>query len=131
MKTLAFKRFLRTNQTEAETALWRFLRAKRLNKFKFRRQVAVGPYVVDFMCCKNKLIIEIDGGQHNEIIAQAYDVTRSKYLNAKGFTIIRFWNDEVLTQKEEVLNKILDFLDPSPSESGDSSTSPAQAGRGD
>jgi len=86
-------RTLRQSQTEAEEAFWNQVKAKRFQGLKFKRQVPVGIYTVDFICIEEKIIIEIDGGQHNE---NAQDDARTKYLCNKGYKVIRFWNNEVL-----------------------------------
>ena len=99
---------LRQNMSEAETRLWHHLRAGRLNGYKFRRQQPMGDYIVDFVCVTPKLIIEADGGQHAE--QAKYDQARSLYLNDLGFTVLRFWNDEILRQTDEVLAEILRVL---------------------
>ena len=99
---------LRQNMSEAETRLWHHLRAGRLNGYKVRRQQPMGNYIVDFVCVTPKLIIEADGGQHAE--QAEYDQARSLYLNGLGFTVLRFWNDDILRQTEEVLAEILRVL---------------------
>jgi very-short-patch-repair endonuclease len=98
-------RRLRLTPTEAETRLWSHLRRKQLEGFRFRRQHPLGPYVVDFFCAANKLIVEVDGGQH----AEDSDV-RTKWLEAHGYRVIRFWNNDVLANTEGVLLMILDAL---------------------
>jgi very-short-patch-repair endonuclease len=87
-------RWLRRDRTEAEARLWRYLRNRQLEGAKFRFQSPVGPYVVDFLCTEAKLIVELDGGQHGEQIAQ--DALRTKALEAAGYTVLRFWNNDVL-----------------------------------
>ncbi len=96
-------RALRGNMTEAEKALWRVLRREQLG-VKFRRQVAVGPYIVDFLCHPAKLVIELDGGQHAE--ARGYDEKRSRFIEGEGFDVLRFWNNEVLENIEGVLQVV-------------------------
>jgi very-short-patch-repair endonuclease len=103
-----FKKALRLNQTEAEEILWYRLRNRNLNGFKFRRQYVLYGYIVDFVCLREKLIIELDGGQHAE--RKIYDKKRSKLLEANGFRIIRFWNNELLSNIECVLETIYDAL---------------------
>jgi len=84
---------LRLEPTPAERKLWSILRGDKLNGISFRRQHAIGNYIVDFVSIKKKLIIELDGGQHLE---QAdYDVERTRYLEAQGYKVIRFWNNQV------------------------------------
>ena len=109
-KIQQYARVLRGNQTPAETWLWIMLRAHRFSGFKFRRQVPIGPFIVDFYCHQERLVIELDGGQHNLLEAQSYDRRRSQFLNQKGLSVIRFWNNDALRQKEAVLGQIWDFL---------------------
>ena len=99
-----FVKNLRKNQTEAETRLWAILRSRRFCHIKFRRQRIIGSYIVDFVCLKHRLIVELDGSQH--LVDQAYDTTRTYFLNSKGFKVLRFWNDQVLREQEVVLNAI-------------------------
>ena len=96
-------RELRKNMTDAERLLWSKLRRKQLG-VKFRRQVPIGNYIVDFLCPAKKLIIELDGSQH---IDSEYDRKRDKFLESKGYTILRFWDNEVLKETEAVLQRIL------------------------
>ena len=106
-------RALRTSQTDAEQKLWHLLRSRNLAQTKFRRQHPVGPYVVDFICLNEKLVVEIDGGQHQQ--QQIYDMRRTVFLEQAGYRVIRFWNDDVLTKTDSVLQVIYDALgDPSP-----------------
>ncbi len=101
-------RQLRKNMTDTEQCLWRHLRKKQLGDALFRRQFEVGAYIVDFVCLSARLIVECDGGQHQE--QQAYDQRRDAYLRAQGFTILRFWNHEVLQETSVVLERILSYL---------------------
>ena len=103
-------RELRQHQTDAEALLWHHLRSRKMLGLKFRRQRAIGPYFADFACLEAGLVIELDGGQHNEDSALAYDHQRESFLRRAGFTTLRFWNHEVLTQTESVLEKILQTL---------------------
>ncbi|MDG2917173.1 endonuclease domain-containing protein [Bisgaard Taxon 10/6] len=108
---------LRSDMTEAEWALWYHLRAKRFCGIKFYRQKIVGNYIADFLSLNPKLIIELDGSQHAEQIE--YDRIRTAYLEEQAFTVIRFWNDEVLRDINMVLDVIFDAVHndfPSPSE---------------
>lgn len=102
-------RTLRKNMTPAEQRLWKHLRGKQLGGYRFRRQQPLGAYILDFICVESKLVIEIDGGQHATQIP--YDETRTQYLQNLGFTVIRFWNNEVLQQTEAVLTAILHKLE--------------------
>jgi very-short-patch-repair endonuclease len=97
-------RSLRSQQTDAEARLWYHLRAHRFLGLKFKRQQPIGPYIVDFICMQKSLVIELDGGQHAQ--AHAYDAQRSAYLEAQGFRVLRFWNNEVLNDTESVLDEI-------------------------
>lgn len=99
-------RQLRSNQTNAEQHLWYYLRAHRLQGLKFKRQVPIGLYIVDFVCTHAGIIVEVDGGQHAD--DATYDGKRDDFLTRRGFTVLRFWNDEVLTQTEAVLARIAD-----------------------
>jgi very-short-patch-repair endonuclease len=101
-------RQLRHNQTEAETKLWRALRMGQLANVHFRRQHAIGNYIVDFCAPRHKLIIEVDGGQHQD--QQVYDDERTAYLASKGFRVLRFWNNEVENQLDDVVKVILESL---------------------
>ena len=103
-------RKLRNNMTEAEKSLWYILRIENLG-YKFRRQVQIGKYFVDFVCYEKKLIIEIDGGQHAE---SKDDTVRDAWLRSQGFIILRFWNNEVLENRDEVVKKIIAYLKPLP-----------------
>ena len=108
---------LRTNQTDAEQRLWYYLRAHRFMGMKFKRQKPVGNYIVDFVCFAPMLVVEIDGGQHAEQVV--YDRRRDTYLQGEGFTVLRFWNNQVLNETDAVLESIRQTLitlspDPSP-----------------
>lgn len=100
-------RSLRKNQTDAEHRLWKLLRAKRLETWKFRRQLPIGSYIVDFACPAARLIVEADGGQHNE---SAHDARRDSWLASQGWRVIRFWNPDILTNEEGVLTAVLAAL---------------------
>ena len=98
-------RRLRKQSTDAERTLWRLLRNRQLDGRKFRRQVPLGPYIVDFFCHERSLVIEIDGGQHQA--RAAADRARTRRLEAQGYRVIRFWNNEVLREPEAVQAAIL------------------------
>ena len=104
----SFASQLRTNATEAEKRLWYFLRNRQLAGYKFRRQFPIPPYTADFVCLEQRLVIELDGGQHADAVA--YDATRSLFLEQQGFRILRFWNNDALGNTEAVLAKILHSL---------------------
>ena len=99
-----YARQLRKNSTDAEYRLWQSIRARQLLDYKFRRQNVMGEYIVDFICLRAKLIIELDGGQHAEQVD--YDLKRTQFLESQGYQVIRFWNNEVLQQHDAVLEKI-------------------------
>src|SRR5688572_19233339 len=88
-------RLLRKDLTPAEVRLWAYLRRDKLNGVSFRRQHAIGNFIVDFVSVKNKLVIELDGSQH--LKQEEYDVERSAYLESQGYKVIRFWNNQVVT----------------------------------
>ena len=100
-------RKLRQNMTDAEGKLWTQLRDRRFENLKFRRQQPIGRYIVDFMCIEKKLIIEVDGGQH--AIDKNEDTQRDRWLEEQGFTVMRFWNHDVLVNLKGVMEKIYDF----------------------
>ncbi|MBT9540433.1 endonuclease domain-containing protein [Thiobacillus sp.] len=104
MRSLDFARQLRTTQTDSESLLWLHLRAHRLSGLKFRRQQPIGVYIVDFLCADKKLIVELDGGQHQERIE--YDAARDAWLKSEGYVVLRYWNNEVMGNLEEVLEDI-------------------------
>jgi len=107
---VASARQLRHRHTDAEALLWQHLRNRQMLGLKFRRQHAIGPYFADFVCIQVGLVIELDGGQHNETDAAAYDARRQQAMQSSGFTTLRFWNHEVLGQTEAVLEKIWQTL---------------------
>ncbi len=98
-------RKLRNNMTECEKMLWEKISRKQLNGLKFRRQFPIGRYIADFYNHEKKLIIEIDGSIHNQ--QKEYDKNREKYLEASGYNIIRFTNDEVINNINMVIDKII------------------------
>ena len=120
-------RQLRTNSTQAERKLWRFLRSLKAQGFHFRRQVPIDHFVVDFVCYSARLVIEVDGGQHNTDAGQRADSARDAYLVDQRFEVLRFWNNDVLRNTEGVAHAILEVLrrgtptpNPSPQGGGES-----------
>lgn len=109
-QTIVNARALRKNQTPQESTLWYYLRSKRFQGFKFRRQFPVGPYIVDLCCFKEKLIIELDGGQHSESDSLTYDAARDSFLRSEGYRVLRVWNNEVTNNLEGVLEKVYRML---------------------
>lgn len=109
-KLFEFSQALRRNKTEAEDIIWQCLRNRKILNFKFRRQHPVHKYIADFYCHEAKLIIEIDGGIHHNTKNQEYDTNRSNELKEIGITVIRFKNEEVNGNLDEVLNMIKGYL---------------------
>ena len=107
-----FARGMRLSMTEAEFRLWLQIRNRQLGDMKFRRQVAIGPYIADFFCAETQLIIEIDGSQHFETDGQKADQKRTNWLEANGIRILRFDNHEVLTNIEGVCARIAEAARP-------------------
>ena len=105
-------RRLRRDQTDAERTLWFRIRDRRLGGLKFRRQVPIDRYVVDFCCETARLIIELDGGQHDTRSAE--DANRTAALEALGYLVLRFWNNEVLQNIDGVLQVIVETVNPVP-----------------
>ena len=103
-KLLNYARELRRESTVVEKKLWGYLRSRRLKGFKFRRQYCIGKYIVDFVCFKRRLIIEIDGSQHMQ--QKDYDEERTVYLQSKRFKVIRFWNNEINLEFSAVMERI-------------------------
>jgi very-short-patch-repair endonuclease len=97
---------LRKGATDAENRLWYHLKAKQLEGTKFRRQEPIGNYIVDFVAFENRLVIEIDGGQHAAVDEKEQDRLRDEWLASQGFRVLRFWNNDVLQNLEGVLETI-------------------------
>ncbi|WP_017669192.1 DUF559 domain-containing protein [Sandarakinorhabdus sp. AAP62] len=117
-------RTMRKAATPAEQALWHLLRDRRFSGHKFRRQVPVGPYIADFLCFADRPIVEADGGQHAE---NAHDEARTRWLEAQGLRVLRFWNHETLTQRAMVAERLfLALTHPSPRSPAASRPSPAR-----
>ena len=106
-------RQLRRDSTDAEKQMWKALRAA-LPSYKWRRQMPVGPYFVDFACFSERLVIELDGGQHAE--AAEYDAARTRQVEAQGYRVIRFWNNDVLGNIDGVIAAVAEALTTSPSQ---------------
>jgi very-short-patch-repair endonuclease len=106
--TTARARQLRARETDIERRLWFLLRDRRLNGVKFRRQVPIGPYIVDFVCQEAKLIVEVDGSQHADQVA--YDAARTEWLSTVGYRVLRFWNNDLIENEDGVLTAILNEL---------------------
>jgi very-short-patch-repair endonuclease len=96
---------MRREMTDAELKLWGILRNRALLGVKFRRQLPIGNYIMDFCCLKHRLIVELDGGQHAD--QAAADASRSQFLAAEGFRVLRFWNEQVAKGPEFVVEEIV------------------------
>jgi len=103
---------LRKEPTPAERKLWAYLRGDNLQGVNFRRQHALGNYIVDFVSIKRKLVIELDGSQHLE--QEEYDTERTKFLRSMGYTVIRFWNHQIMNEMDNVIKAIEFALHPNP-----------------
>ncbi len=110
-RTLRLAKHLRKNMTDAETRLWHELRAKRFEDYKFKRQVPIGRYIADFACLTHKLIVEVDGSQHE---GSEHDVIRDQWLAGQGFRVLRLWNRELLLDLDGALLSILAALKEAP-----------------
>ena len=97
-------RALRGQQTDAEKRLWSRLRRKQVAGARFRRQMPVGPYIVDFACPSARLIVEVDGGQHGS--DSKPDTRRDAWFHARGWRVLRFWNNQVLAETDSVVDEI-------------------------
>ena len=104
-------RDLRRNQTDVERVLWRYLKARQVNGWRFRRQHPIEPYIADFACIEAMLIVEADGGQHAESV---HDAVRDAYLRKAGWRVLRFWNTDILQNMEGVFDTIAAELGPHP-----------------
>jgi very-short-patch-repair endonuclease len=100
-------RRLRHNATRAELALWNRLRSRQINGTKFVRQEPIGPYTVDFICRELRLVIEVDGGQHAN---NQSDAARDRFLAAHGYRVLRFWNNDVLSNMSGVLQTVAEAV---------------------
>jgi very-short-patch-repair endonuclease len=101
-------RALRQNMTEAERRVWQILRSHQMNGHKFRRQVPIGCYIGDFVCHELRLIVEIDGGQHER--SSSSETERSRFLQDEGYRVLRFWNNDVLENLDGVHETIAEEL---------------------
>ena len=104
-------RELRKNQTAAERKLWRYLRLLKTDGFHFRRQVPIDHFIADFACFSARLVIELDGGQHNMESDRSRDAERDAHLRRNGFTVLRFWNNDVMANPEGVMVVVRRILD--------------------
>lgn len=105
-------RALRSDMTIAEHKLWQALRGKQVEGSRFRRQHPIGPYIADFVCINKLLVIELDGGQHQDQVE--YDERRTAFLHRQGWLVLRFWNNDVLNNLDGVLATVVDALSALP-----------------
>ena len=105
---LRYARELRKSPTDAERVLWQRLRRRQLASFKFRRQHSVGPYICDFVCLEVFVVVELDGSQHAEQFD--YDLRWDSFLRSRGFRVLRFWNNDVLSRTQAVIDTIFEAL---------------------
>ena len=108
MTNISKARNLRKGSTVAERTLWKLLRDRRLAGWKFRRQTPIGSYIVDFVCFEKRLVIELDGGQHQG--QESYDEERTNLLQSQGFRVVRFWNSQILGAPDSVQTAVLSAL---------------------
>jgi very-short-patch-repair endonuclease len=102
-------RELRSNLTDAERCLWQKLKRRQVTGVKFRRQQPIGHFIVDFVCFEHRVIVEVDGGQHAEQLH--YDKQRTRWLEAQGYRVLRFWNNDVLANTEAVAQAVRDAVE--------------------
>lgn len=110
-RLLSNARRMRREPTDAERRFWFAVRAHRFGGCKFKRQYPIGPYIADFVCLERRLIVELDGGQHAQHVE--YDAERTAYLQARGFRVLRYWNEEFLRNQMDVLEGIWRALNSS------------------
>ena len=103
-------RDLRRQQTDAERLLWSKLRDRQVNGIKFRRQYSIGTFIADFVSLDFRLVIEVDGGQHNEPANIIEDQQRTKFFEGVGYKVLRFWNNDVLQNIDGVIFKIKELI---------------------
>ena len=111
-QSLSFARDLRIRETRTEKLFWSHVRNRKLGGWKFRRQASIGPYIVDFLCAKAHLIIELDGDSH--AFQPEYDVRRDAFIRKQGYTIIRIENHNIHESLHAILQDIMNVLGPSP-----------------
>ena len=121
-------RRLRREMTDAERKLWYAVRARRFERLSFRRQTPIGPFIVDFFCPEHRLIVELDGGQHNDEAHKAYDARRDAWLRGEGFEVLRFWNSDVFLEWDAMAERIWHTLQNRPSRRAPSPPTPLPRG---
>ncbi len=111
-KKIILARNLRRNSTIQERRLWNLLKNRQFYNLKFKRQQPIGNYIVDFICVEAKLIVEIDGGQHNSDENIVLDQIRTEYLNSLGYKVVRFWNQDIYRNIDGVLERLYEEVSP-------------------
>jgi very-short-patch-repair endonuclease len=124
----AHARELRRTLTDAERKLWHLLRSRQLSHVKFRRQVPLGPWIADFVSYEHKIVVEADGGQH---VDSERDKARDLDLAQRGFRVLRFWNNDILTNSNGVLERILEAIETPPSPGSELRSEPPSPTRGE
>ena len=109
-KPIKFARTLRKNESDAERKLWSKLRSRQFENLKFRRQHPIGKYIVDFVSIEKKIVIEVDGGHHNESGNVENDKKRTAWLESEGYRVIRFWNNDILINISGVAVRIIEEI---------------------
>lgn len=104
-------RALRKNSTKQERILWKLIRNRQFLGLKFRRQFPIGEYIVDFVCEEKKIVIELDGGQHNQPLSIKKDSLRTKFIESKGYKVVRFWNCDINDNFEGVYLKLKEIFE--------------------
>jgi very-short-patch-repair endonuclease len=134
-RNISRARELRRDMTDAEKKLWWHLRRLPIEESHFRRQASIGPYFADFASHRYRLVIEVDGSGHGEVAQAAYDIERTMFLKSRGYRVLRFWNNEVLTEIDAVMNAIFAALchpaDSAPPTPGPSPPRASRAGGGE
>jgi very-short-patch-repair endonuclease len=113
VSTVERARELRKGMTDAERLLWSRLRRRQVHGLRFRPQHPIGPYIADFACTERRLVVELDGGQH--VQRKVQDTARSRWLGEKGYRVLRFWNNDVLTNIDAVVHAVASATLPPPS----------------
>ncbi len=113
-KNVSLARNLRKNATSQEQKFWQMVRNHSFFGLEFRRQYPIGDYIVDFICRKKNLIVELDGGQHNTPEAIEYDKIRTDFLKSKGYLVLRFWNFEIDNNIDGVYEKLVEVCGINP-----------------
>jgi very-short-patch-repair endonuclease len=123
-------RYLRKNATDAEHILWISLRLLKHQGLHFRRQAPIGRYTADFVCHRAKIVVELDGSQHSEAAQSAHDKARTAFLNSRGYHVMRFWNLDVIRNRDGIVDAIFLAASPPTRSACRAPTSPHGGGEG-